>query len=52
VRDDLLSGLLIAVVVGMGQATDSWLVTRQLDAERLPQLVRPLVGMFSGALEP
>ena len=38
-RDDLPSGLLIAVVVGMGQAMDSWLVTRQPDAEDLPQLM-------------
>ena len=35
VRDDLPSGLLIAVVIGMGQAMDSWLVTRQPDAEDL-----------------
>jgi hypothetical protein len=52
VRDDLPSGLLIAVVVGMGQAMDSWLVTRQPDAEDLPQLVGALVSMIRGAFEP
>ena len=52
VREDLPSGLLIAVVVGMGQAMDSWLVTRQPDAEDLPQLVRAVVSMIRGALEP
>jgi AcrR family transcriptional regulator len=52
VRDDLPSGLLIAVIVGMGQAMDSWLVTRQPDAEDLPQLVGALVSMIRGAFEP
>ena len=52
VRADLPSGLLIAVVVGMGQAMDTWLVTQQPDAEDLPQLVRALVGMIRGAVEP
>jgi hypothetical protein len=52
VRDDLPSGLLIAVVVGMGQAMDSWLVTRQPDAEDLPQLVGAPVSMIRGAFEP
>jgi hypothetical protein len=52
VRDDLPSGLLIAVIVGMGQAMDRWLVTRQPDAEDLPQLVGALVSMIRGTLEP
>ena len=52
VREDLPSGLLIAVVVGMGQAMDSWVVARQPDAEDLPQLVRAVVSMIRGALEP
>ena len=51
-REDLPSGLLIAVVVGMGQAMDSWLVTRQPDAEDLPQLMGALVSMIRGAFEP
>ena len=44
--------LLIAVVVGMGQAMDTWLVTQQPDAEALPRLVRSLVGMIRRAMEP
>ena len=52
VRADLPSGLLIAVVVGMGQAMDTWLVTQQADVEALPRLVRALVGMIRRAIEP
>jgi AcrR family transcriptional regulator len=52
VRADLPSGLLIAVIVGMGQAMDTWLVTQQPDAEALPRLVRTLVGMIRRAIEP
>ena len=49
---DLPSGLLIAVAVGMGQAMDTWLMTRQPDAEDLPRLIGALVGMIRGAFEP
>jgi AcrR family transcriptional regulator len=52
VRADLPSSLLIAVVLGMGQAMDIWLVTQQPDAEALPRLVRALVDMIRRALEP
>jgi AcrR family transcriptional regulator len=52
VRADLPSGLLIAVVVGMGQAMDTWLVTQQPGAEALPRLVPALVGMIRRAMEP
>lgn len=52
VRTDLPSGLLIAVVVGMGQAMDTWLITQQPDDNALPELIRVLVGMLRGALEP
>ena len=52
VRDDLPSGLLISVAVGMGQAMDTWLVTEQPDGEALPRLGEALVGMIRGALEP
>jgi len=52
VRADLPSGLLIAVVVGMGQAMDTWLVTQQPDAEALPRLVRDFLGMIRRAIEP
>jgi AcrR family transcriptional regulator len=52
VRTDLPASLLIAVVLGMGQAMDTWLVTQQPDSEALPGLVRALVGMIRGAMEP
>ena len=52
VRTDLPAGLLIAVVVGMGQAMDTWLVTRDPDAEALPPLVHALLDMIRGALRP
>jgi AcrR family transcriptional regulator len=52
VRTDLPSGLLIAVVLGMGQAMDTWLITQQPDDKSLPQLIRALVEMIRGALEP
>lgn len=54
VRTDLPPGLLIAVVFGMGQAMDTWLLTHEPeDPEReLPGLVRALVGMIRGALAP
>lgn len=52
VRRDLPSGLLIAVVVGMGGAMDTWLVTQPPAADALPHLVGALVGMIRGALQP
>ena len=52
VRGDLPSALLIAVVVGMGEAMDTWLVSQQPDAGTLPRLVGSLVGMMRGALMP
>lgn len=52
VRTDLPSELLIAVVMGMGQAMDTWLVTQPADADTLPQLARALVGMIRRALQP
>jgi AcrR family transcriptional regulator len=53
VRTDLPSGLLIAVVAGMGQAMDTWMLTPQFDNElALHQLVPVLVNMIRGALEP
>ena len=52
VRTDLPDGLLIAVVVGMGQAMDTWLVTQDPDAEALPPLVHALIDMIRGALRP
>lgn len=52
VRTDLPSGLLIAVVSGMGQAMDVWLMTQQPEVQSLPQLIGVFVGMIRGALQP
>jgi AcrR family transcriptional regulator len=52
VRTDLPTGLLITVVVGMGQAMDTWLVTEDPAAESLPSLVHDLVDMIRRALRP
>lgn len=52
IRKDVAQGLLIAVVFGMGQAMDAWLVTQQPDEKSLRKLVRVLVGMIRRALEP
>ena len=52
VRTDLPSGLLLAVVFGMGQAMDTWLITQQPDDETLPELIRVLIEMIRGALQP
>jgi AcrR family transcriptional regulator len=48
VRSDVPSALLITVVVGMGQAMDTWLVTQQPDADQLPRLI----GVIRGAVKP
>jgi AcrR family transcriptional regulator len=52
VRSDVPSALLISVVVGMGQAMDTWLMTQQPDADHLPRLIGALIGMMRGAVEP
>ncbi len=52
VRSDLPSGLLISIVVGMGQAMDIWLMTRQPDQDELPWLISNLVDMIRGAVNP
>jgi AcrR family transcriptional regulator len=52
VRKDLPTGLLIAVVFGMGQAMDRWLLTQQLDEKALRKLVPVFVGMIRRALSP
>lgn len=52
IRKDVPQGLLIAVVFGMGQAMDAWLVTQQSDEQALRELVRLLFGMIRRALEP
>lgn len=50
VRRDLPSALLIAVVVGMGQAMDTWLITQQPNQNDLPRLIGALTDMIRGAI--
>jgi AcrR family transcriptional regulator len=52
VRTDLPSGLLIAVVVGKGEAMDSWLITQHPDHDDLPRLIGSLIQMIRGAIKP
>ena len=52
VRKDVPAGLLIAVVFGMGQAMDTWLLTQALDPRNVRKLVRMFVGMMRRAVEP
>jgi AcrR family transcriptional regulator len=52
VRTDLPAALLIAVVAGMGQAMDAWMLTQRPEDADLPRLVGVLVGMIRRALEP
>ncbi len=52
IRDDLPLSLLIAVVFGMGQAMDVWLLNQQLDDEGLREMVRVFVDMMKKALAP
>jgi len=52
VRKDVPAGLLIAVVFGMGQAMDTWLLTQELDPRNVRKLVRMFVGMMRRAVEP
>lgn len=52
VRKDVPKGLLIAVVFGMGQAMDMWLMTQTLDEKTVRKLVPVFVGMIRKALSP
>ncbi len=52
VRKDVPASLLIAVVFGMGQAMDSWLLTQELGTAKVRKLVRLLIGMIRRALAP
>lgn len=52
IRTDLPPSLLIAIVMGMGQAMDTWLITQQPDEEALPPLITALIGTIRRALEP
>lgn len=50
VRDDVPPSLLIAVVIGMGEAMDMWLVSQQPNEGALPELIGVLVSMIRGAI--
>lgn len=52
VRKDVPTSLLIAVVFGMGQAMDMWLLTQELDAAALRKFTRTFVGMIRRTLAP
>jgi len=52
VRRDVPPGLLLAVVFGMGQAMDAWLVTQQLEPRALRRQIRVLMKMMRRALSP
>ncbi len=52
VRTDLPPALLIAVVSGMGQAMDTWLLIEEPDRDELPRLISALIEMIRGAVRP
>ncbi|MDQ2661551.1 MAG: TetR/AcrR family transcriptional regulator [Actinomycetota bacterium] len=52
VRDDLPPPLLIAVVLGMGEAMDFWLMSQQPDDTVLPNVIASLAGMIRRAVSP
>lgn len=52
VRKDVPPALLIAVVFGMGQAMDSWLLTQELTTANVRKAVQIFVGMIRRALAP
>lgn len=52
VRTDLPPALLIAVVSGMGQAMDTWLLTQEPDRDDLTRLIGALMEMIRGAVRP
>ncbi|HET6301276.1 TetR/AcrR family transcriptional regulator [Microbacterium sp.] len=52
VRTDLPPDLIIALAMGMGQAIDTWLITRPPDDEGLENAVRALMSTMRRALQP
>lgn len=50
IRTDLPSSLLIAVVGGMGEAMDIWLMAKEPADEELAELIGALVSMIRGAV--
>ena len=52
VRKDVPPALLMAVVFGMGQAMDTWLLTQELDVASARKAVRMFMGLIRRALAP
>jgi AcrR family transcriptional regulator len=52
VRKDVPLDLLIALVFGMGQAMDAWLLMQRLDDKALRKLVPLFLGLFRKVLSP
>lgn len=52
VRKDVPSELLIAVVFGMGQSMDTWLLRQELDTVNVRKVVRIFIGMMRRVLAP
>jgi AcrR family transcriptional regulator len=52
VRKDVPTRLLIAVVFGMGQAMDTWVLTQDLQTANVRKLARIFIGMLRRALAP
>lgn len=52
IRSDVPSTLLIAIVLGMGQAMDTWLVNQQSNLDNLPAVIGELTSMIRGAVAP
>lgn len=52
IRKDVPLPLLIAVIFGMGQAMDSWLLTQELNPKNVRKLVRTFIGMMRRVVQP
>jgi hypothetical protein len=52
VRDDVPDSLLMAAVLGMGEAMDFWLLALQPDDEELPGVIAMIVAMLRRAVAP
>jgi len=52
VRDDVPDSLLMAAVLGMGEAMDFWLMSQPLDDGALPGVIASIVGMLRRAVGP
>ena len=52
VRDDVPDSLLMAAVLGMGEAMDLWLMSQPLDDDALPGVIAGIIGMLRRAVAP